>query len=387
MHPVIFQMGKVVIHSYGLMLALSFLFGIWLSSWRAKKIGLDPNVISDIGFWVILSAIIGSRLYFVFLHFEDFKGNIASIINPFYGDACGIGGLVMYGGLIGAIVAGLIFFNVKKTNKFIIKDVLNDKPAKAAGIQAGDTLISINGILISSISTLKKSFANISSDKKFSLGIIRNGNVLTLDITAASLKYQSTGDITQDEDTIEIQNSDTGTLILEKLGLSIDIIKEKLPFLSYADVIAPSIGFGIFLTRIGCFLNGCCYGKPAEGALGVPFPIDSPAGKYQIAQHASGLIPSQLYLSAGGLIIAIIVLLINKKKIFAGFQFYLTIVLYSVLRFLVDFTRYYAEDERIATLSHNQIVCIVIFVIFAGLILKNFIFKKELSEELERNSK
>lgn len=262
MHPVVFQFGKVVIHSYGLMLALSFLLGIWFSSWRAKRDGLNSAVISDIGFWIILAAIIGSRLYYVFLHFDEFKGNLVNIFNPFHGDTLGIGGLVMYGGLIGGILAGVIFFKVR-----------------------------------------------------------------------------------------------------------------KLPFLPYADACAPAFGTGIFLTRIGCFLNGCCYGMPTEAWYGVHFPISSPAGAYQAHLHASKLIPSQLFLSAGGLLIALIILAVDRKKIFTGFQFYLMVVLYSILRFLVDFTRYYSDDERLASLSHNQVVCIVIFIIFMGLIVKNIIYK------------
>ncbi len=264
MHPVIFQWGKLVIHSYGLMLALSFLLGIWFSGWRAKRNGLDPTVVADIGFWIILSAIIGSRLYYVVLHFEEFKGNYISIFNPFHGDTLGIGGLVMYGGMIGAVLAGVIFFRIN-----------------------------------------------------------------------------------------------------------------KLPFLPYADMCSPAMGFGIFLTRIGCFLNGCCYGQPTEAGFGVPFPAHSPAGVHQITLHATKLIPSQLYLSAGGLLIAIVILIAGRKKMFDGFQFYLTVVLYSILRFIVDFTRFYKDDERIASLSHNQIDCIVIFIVFAGLILKNVLFKPE----------
>jgi phosphatidylglycerol:prolipoprotein diacylglycerol transferase len=268
MHPEIFKIGKLVIHSYGFMLAASFLFGIWLASYRAKKNNLDSNVIADVGFWIILSAIIGARLYYVILHFDEFSGNLTGIFNPFHGDSLGIGGLVMYGGIIGALIAGFFFFKIK-----------------------------------------------------------------------------------------------------------------KLPFLPYADAIAPAVGFGIFLTRIGCFLNGCCYGKSANGGFGVHFPEICPAGHYQAAINASKLIPSQLYLSAGGLAIGIIILVISKKKTFDGFQFYLTVVLYSILRFSVDFTRYYSKDERIATLSHNQIVCIILFIIFAGLILKNFISTSELAPE------
>ncbi len=260
MHPEIFKIGKLVIHSYGFMLALSFLFGIWLATTRAKRSNLNPNVISDVGFWIIISAILGARFYYVILHFEEFKSNLTAIINPFQGGSVGIGGLVMYGGVIGAVLAGFLFFRLK-----------------------------------------------------------------------------------------------------------------KLPFLPYADAMAPAVGFGIFLTRIGCFLNGCCYGMPTKSWFGIDFPPISPAGHYQASSSATALIPSQLILSVGGLIIGITILLVSKRKSFPGFQFYLTVVMYAILRFSVDFTRFYEPSERIATLSHNQIVCIILFVIFLGLILKNFI--------------
>lgn len=264
MHPVVFYIFKFPIHSYGLLLAASFITGILFSGHLAKKRSLDPNVISDSGFWIIISAILGSRIYYVFLHFEEFQGNLLSIFNPFQEGSIGIGGLVMYGGFIGAVAAGFFYFKWK-----------------------------------------------------------------------------------------------------------------KLAFLPYADVISPSVGIGIFLTRIGCFLNGCCYGAPTESWCGVSFPISCPAGHYQLSVHAEALFPSQLFLSAGGLLIAAIVLLVGLKKTFTGFQFYLTIVLYAVLRFMVDFTRFYSDNERLGSLSHNQIVCIGLFIIFGGLILKNFLFKPE----------
>lgn len=266
MHPVLFKIFSFPVHSYGLMLALSFLLGIWFSGWRAKKNGLNPDIIADMGFWIIISAIAGSRLYYVFLHFDEFKGNLLSIINPFQGDTIGIGGLVMLGGYLGAIIAAILYFKLK-----------------------------------------------------------------------------------------------------------------KLPFLPYADAIAPSIGIGIMLTRIGCFLNGCCYGAASTGACAVKFPLESPAGAYQHHIHAASLYPSQLFESFGGLIIALVVLLISwKKRPFTGLQFYLVGLLYSVLRFLVDYSRFYGEGERLfGSLSHNQVICIILFAIFGGLILKNMLFGNE----------
>jgi phosphatidylglycerol:prolipoprotein diacylglycerol transferase len=266
MHPVLFKVFNFPIHSYGFMLALSFLFGIWLSSWRAKKRGLNPEVIADVGFWVILSAILGARLYYVFLHFEEFRDNLLSIVNPFQEGMVGIGGLVMYGGFIGAIVAGVVYFRLK-----------------------------------------------------------------------------------------------------------------KVPFLPYADAIAPSVGFGIFLTRIGCYLNGCCMGAASTGPCSVSFPAGSPAGAFQHHIHATGLYPSQLFESAGGLVIAIIVLAVGYAKPFTGLQFYLVGIMYTILRFVVDFSRHYEAKEHLGPLSHNQVVCIVLFIIFAGLILKQMLFKEEAS--------
>lgn len=262
MHPVLFKIASFPIHSYGLMLALSFLLGIWLATVRAKKAGLNPTVIADVGFWVILSAIVGARLYYVILHFEEFSGNLLSIINPFHNGFVGIGGLVMYGGFIGAIAASIVFF-----------------------------------------------------------------------------------------------------------------VKKKLPFAPYADACAPSIALGIMLTRIGCFLNGCCYGSPA--AHGISFPPESAAGIYQRHEHVAGLYPSQLYESVGGLVMLLLLLAAGRLRTFPGFQFHLMGLMYSVLRFIVDFSRYYGADERLAGLSHNQIVCIVLFIIFGGLILKGFLFKDD----------
>lgn len=265
MHPVLFTIPGInfPVHAYGMMLALSFLVGIWLASVRAKRAGLKPEVIADVGFWVIVAAIIGSRAYYVVLHFEEFRGNLLAIINPFQDGMVGIGGLVMYGGFIGAILASVLFFN-----------------------------------------------------------------------------------------------------------------KKRIPFLPYADASAPSIALGVALTRIGCFLNGCCYGSAAAHG-GVSFPMSSAAGAYQNSIHAPGLYPAQLYESAGGLLVVLVLLLAEKKKPFTGFMFYSVGLLYSVLRFAVDFSRFYGPGERLAGLSHNQIVCIVLFIVFGGLILRGVLFKEE----------
>jgi len=265
MHPTLFKIFSFPVPSYGTMLALSFLVGIFFAMYLAKKRGLNPEAISDLGLYVIIAAIIGARAYYVMTHFEEFRGNLLSIINPVHEGYIGISGLVMYGGFIAAIVTAAAFFKIK-----------------------------------------------------------------------------------------------------------------KLSPLQYLDVCSPSVGFGIALTRVGCFMNGCCHGAAAKAGalLSLNYPNNnSPAGYYQhYVSGAPGLQPSQFYESAGGITIAVILLLAGRsKRAFAGLQFYLLIVLYAFMRFFIELTRVYTPSEKVGPLTHNQVICIVLFTVFGGIIIKNFI--------------
>jgi phosphatidylglycerol---prolipoprotein diacylglyceryl transferase len=111
MHPILFEIpkidlggwtiGPIPIRMYGLMIGLGFLVAVWLASRRAKKEGIDPERIMDMGVYLLLAAIIGSRLFYVLVNLQEFQRN--------WLDAFAIwkGGLVFYGGLIGAVAIGI----------------------------------------------------------------------------------------------------------------------------------------------------------------------------------------------------------------------------------------------------------------------------------------
>ena len=113
MHPVMITIFGFPVHSYGVMLAVAFLAGVFIAEYRAKKVGLNPDVLSEFSMYLMLASIVGARLYYVILHWEEFSGNPVSAINPFANGEFGIGGLVMYGGFIGAFLAGLLFFGCR----------------------------------------------------------------------------------------------------------------------------------------------------------------------------------------------------------------------------------------------------------------------------------
>jgi phosphatidylglycerol---prolipoprotein diacylglyceryl transferase len=230
--------GIDFVRSYGIMLAISFLIGVWWSMRRARKANIDPNLIVDLSFIVLVAAIIGSRFFYVIYHLDEFSNNLLDIVNPFHSNYVGIAGLSMMGGVVLAIASAFIFF----------------------------------------------------------------------------------------------------------------LIKRKKPWPVF-DVMMPMFALGTGFTRIGCFLNGCCFGVPTDH-YGVIFPPDSLAG---YIYPGIPIIPTQLYESAAGFLILGLVLWGERFKKFDGHSFWVTLGLYALWRFIIDFFRYYEPSMVITTINGHNI--------------------------------
>ena len=138
-------------------------------------------------------------------------------------------------------------------------------------------------------------------------------------------------------------------------------------FLAMADVMAPSLALGLGLTRIGCFLNGCCYGQPTTSPWGVHFPPDSYVSRMFGDQ---ALHPAQLYSSATGLAIMAILLLADRKRGPEGRLFGIYLLLDSAGRFILDFYRSYEANAYIVRgLTVNQIICIGLAILGVAALL------------------
>ena len=101
------------------------------------------------------------------------------------------------------------------------------------------------------------------------------------------------------------------------------------------DITAPALAAAHALGRVGCFFNGCCYGKPAELFWAVTYPVNTPP-----YQHYAGaaLHPVQLYEAALNLLLApLFFLLVRKAKRGVAMSCY--ILSYGVLRFIDEFFR------------------------------------------------
>ena len=216
-HPIAFQAGPFTVTWYGVMVATAFLMGLWTASRRGLQQGFPAEKILDLGPWLIVGAILGARTLYVISYWnEQFAGEpIMEIFKVWRG------GLVYYGGLIGASLACLLYARIK-----------------------------------------------------------------------------------------------------------------SLPLWKLADVIAPSIALGYVFGRIGCLMNGCCYGRECH----LPWAITFPQGSHP-APSGVPLHPTQIYDSVLNLGFYIFLAWLYRRKKFDGQVFAVYLIGYALLRSFVEFFR------------------------------------------------
>lgn len=112
MHPDILSIGKFTIHSYGLMMALGIISALLLSTYRAKKKGLDSDALTDIAIYGIIGGLIGAKLLYFIAEAPYIFKNPRAIKDML------TSGFVLYGAIIGGAGAAYIYCRIKKL-KFI----------------------------------------------------------------------------------------------------------------------------------------------------------------------------------------------------------------------------------------------------------------------------
>jgi len=112
----------------------------------------------------------------------------------------------------------------------------------------------------------------------------------------------------------------------------------RLEFAALADAYAPGLALGHAIGRLGCFSAGCCWGKPTEAAWGVTF-TDPYSAQLVGVPLGLPLHPSQLYEAAAELIIFALLVLLWRRRRYAGEILASYLMLYAVARFAIEFFR------------------------------------------------
>ena len=251
MHPEIAHWGFVHVRSYGVMMVVAFLVGIWIALREARRLRLDEDKLVAVIFIALVSAVLGARALYVVEHVDEFRQQWFGLL------ALWQGGLTLYGGIVAGTVAGLL-----------------------AARQAG------------------------------------------------------------------------------------------LPMWVVADALTPSIALGTAFGRVGCFLNGCCYGRPTHLPWGVVFPPDSFAG---LEFGTTPVHPAQLYAAGTGLFLFLLTWGLRRHLTPPGTLFWLFIALFALIRIPLDFTRAYEAEARVLDLGRVSItesqLTSVALALFAALMI------------------
>jgi phosphatidylglycerol:prolipoprotein diacylglycerol transferase len=120
MYPIIAKIGPFTIYSYGMMIAIAFLLGIFIAKLETIRKNIKPDIMYDFSFYLIVGSIIGARIYYIF--FFDLKGFLNDPVSIF---KVWQGGLSIHGGILGGVVTGLIFSKIRKISFWKLADIIS----------------------------------------------------------------------------------------------------------------------------------------------------------------------------------------------------------------------------------------------------------------------
>ncbi|MGH9764030.1 MAG: prolipoprotein diacylglyceryl transferase, partial [Blastocatellia bacterium] len=150
-----------------------------------------------------------------------------------------------------------------------------------------------------------------------------------------------------------------------------------LPWRKTADAFAPGIALGHAIGRLGCFSAGCCWGKPTTSFIGVRFTEQ--AHELTGVPINAALVPTQLIEAAANLAIFGILIWVRRKRAFDGQVIFAYAMLYSVVRFTVEFWR---DDPRgtVLGISTSQFISLLLFP--ASLALMWYYWRRNQSKQV-----
>lgn len=118
--------GPLTIHGYGLMIAIGFFAAYLAAEQRAKKMGMDPDQLFNLTIYTMVFGLLGAKLLYYVTIIKDIIADPKLLLNV-------ADGFVVYGGIIGGILAGYLFARVKKMDFWKYFDLVVPSIALAQG--------------------------------------------------------------------------------------------------------------------------------------------------------------------------------------------------------------------------------------------------------------
>ena len=132
----------LAIRGYGFFMLLAIVAGLGLAYWRCRQVGYEFDRIMSLCFWIILSGLVGARLFYVIQKWDEFANDAnVNLIGKMLDMTKG--GLVVYGSLVGGLIGAMVYIKLKKMSWSEAGDIL--APAMALGLAIGRIGCLMNG--------------------------------------------------------------------------------------------------------------------------------------------------------------------------------------------------------------------------------------------------
>jgi phosphatidylglycerol:prolipoprotein diacylglycerol transferase len=181
-----------------------------------------------------------------------------------------------------------------------------------------------------------------------------------------------------------------GGVIGGLLAVFIFIKVKGIKFWEFTDAVVPSLILGQVFGRFGNFMNGDAYGTPTEWWTGLRFPENTPAQINHPDPQNPGmsmpLHPSMLYELGGNAVIFGLLWFLRTKGYRDGFLTCMYFILYSVLRFFVEMSRGDSLWLVDGVWRAAQVISVILFVIFLGLMFQFSMWKRDEGEQPEKHA-
>ena len=160
------------------------------------------------------------------------------------------------------------------------------------------------------------------------------------------------------------------------LGSALFCRIHRIRLLAWADAAAPALCLGLMITRVGCLLGGCDFGRPWDGPWSIQFPAGSPAFQEQVREGllpvaAAGSLPvhpTQVYESLVGLGLLLMTIVVRRRQKAEGQVFLAVVIGYAVLRGALEVLRGDADRGGIGPLSTSQWIALLTLLCGASLL-------------------
>jgi phosphatidylglycerol:prolipoprotein diacylglycerol transferase len=168
----------------------------------------------------------------------------------------------------------------------------------------------------------------------------------------------------------------SGGLVATTAAMLWYLRRHQLSFWSTGDLWAPSLALGQAIGRIGCFMAGCCYGRPTGSSWGVGFTHPKALAPLNIP-----LYPTQAFEAFSGFVIFLILLFLHGKRKFEGQVFLWYLILHSTARLFVE--RFRGDERGLIPGTEMTSTQLVAILILLGSVVMLFILRSRWEKKIK----